>query len=95
MKLIVGIVKPFKVGDVKDALNKLEHDETVSLIETTGLPKWKNVVIGAPSFGTHPEDGVCQVTAQKAGYLLHAPQKTDSEIFNQFGPASRAAGVPC
>jgi hypothetical protein len=38
---------------------------------------------------------VAALNRLKAGYGLHAPQKADSEIFNKFGPASGAAGVPC
>src|SRR5437763_1090003 len=48
----------------------------------------------APLLGPFLSEAARRATALnrlKTGYRLHAPQKADSEIFNKFGPASRAA----
>ena len=52
----------------------------------------------APLLGPFLSEAARRATALnrlKTGYGLQAPQKADSEIFNKFGPASIAAGVPC
>ena len=50
MKLIVGIVKPFKLGEVKDALHELGvHGLTVSEVQGFGRQRGHTEVYRAPS----------------------------------------------
>jgi eukaryotic-like serine/threonine-protein kinase len=74
--LAVPVVRHYRDPEriPKGLLAQLEGNKAVTLIRETGLPDWKQGVIGSPSVELNPVDGTCQVSAFGSGYVELLPK---------------------